>query len=705
MSVMSVQTPIPGPSPAAAGEGSRTVQDGPQVPSLRQRGGDLGEGSAPAPVGNPIGRGGDLGEGSACRVEYPPLLRGGRGLNACILLIACALAACAPAAAPPLPTLVELPALTATPDAAPRPLPFWTPVEGALTGETAAAVWTFSAQGGDAVRLRALGPVNLALRAPDGAALGAGTEFGLRLPADGVYTVTVQLAGADAGRYQLGLAYTDRPDPASYTATPPLLVVGVPTATPFFAEQGTVIGALEAGASVEGRFSGRASVPHVYTFDGRAGQYISVELARTSGTVDPVLLLYDPAGAPLAVDDNAGGGGDALLRSVPLRADGRYSVVASGKAQPGGYRLTLTASSRPQPVTPTIVPRPSVTPFALVIAPTAAPAAPGSRLQDHAPVSAAIDRPGGFGRYSIAAAAGDFLTVGVAPADGSGLRPALELFGPDGVLLARDSAPRAGAEALVAMWPAASDGLYTVLVTGADDTAGAFTLSYGLGPSREEHARGSAAADTPYEGQLVRRGARDVWTLALNRGDVITAAASPTSAAALDPLLELVGPDGSVVASDDNSGGAPSALIQRATAPAAGIYQLRVAAANAASAGPYRLIWRYIEAAPTPTPDPPRYLLLSAADSVAPGAYHFFPFQGRAGQTVRLRAAAAPGSRLDPVVALLGPDGMVVAEGDDIPGSLDAEIIFTIPADGTYTARVSGYLSGGPFDLVVDVLL
>ncbi len=622
----------------------------------------------------------------------------------CTLLLACALAACAPAAAPPLPTRVQLPTSAPTPDTAPRPLPFWTPVEGALADASAAA-WTFSARAGDMVRLQAQGPVNLALRAPDGAALGAGTAFELRLPADGEYTVTVRLAGADTGRYQLGLAYTDRPDPASYTATPPLLVVGVPTPTPFFVELGTVIGPLAAGETVVGQFGGRAGEPHVYTFAGRAGQFISVQMARASGMVDPVLLLYDPAGAPLAMDDNGGGGADALLRSVPLRADGQYSVVATGKAQSGSYHLTLTAGDRPQPVTPTIIPRPSVTPAALVIAPTAAPAAPDSRLQDRAPVSAAIDQPGGFGRYSIAAAAGDFLTVGVSPADGSGLRPALELFGPDGERLAQVSAPRAGDEALLAMWPAAADGLYTALVTGLDNTTGAFTLSYGRGPAREEMARGSAAADTPYEGQLARRGLRDVWTLALNQGDVITAAASPTSAAALDPLLELVAPDGSVIASDDNGGGAPSALIQRAQAPAAGVYQLRVTAANAASVGPYRLIWRYIEAAATPTPDPPRYLLLAAADSVPQNAYRFYPFQGRAGQTVRLRAAAPTGSRLDPVAALLGPDGMVVAEGDDIPGSLDAEIIFTIPADGTYTVRVSGYLSGGPFELTVDVLL
>jgi hypothetical protein len=196
-----------------------------------------------------------------------------------------------------------------------------------------------------------------------------------------------------------------------------------------------------------------------------------------------------------------------------------------------------------------------------------------------------------------------------------------------------------------------------------------------------------------------------VWTLALNQGDIITAAASPISADALDPLLEVVAPDGTIIASDDNSGGAPSALVQRAVAPAAGIYLLRVAAANAASAGPYRLIWRYVEAAPTPTPDPPRYLLLAVSDSVPPDAYRFYPFQGRAGQVVRVRVSAPPGSRLDPVAALLGPDGMVIAEADDILGSLDTEIILTIPADGTYTVRVSGYLSGGPFELLVDVLL
>lgn len=619
------------------------------------------------------------------------------------LLTALLLAACSPPAAPPLPTLAQLPTLTPTSDPAPRPLAFWQPAQGALPDPAATALWTFSAQAGDAVRLRARGPVNLALRAPDGAPLGAGTDFALRLPAAGPYTVVVQLAGADAGSYEIGLAYTDRPDPASFTATPLPVIVGVPTSTPFFEALGTLIGPLAAGQPVDGQFGGRSGEPHVYTYDGRAGQFISVHMERTSGTVDPVLRLYDAAGAPLAVDDNGGGGTAALLRSVRLPADGRYRIVAMGKAQSGGYRLALTAGDRPQPVTPTIVPRPSATLLARAIAPTAAPAAPGALLQDHAPVSAAVDRPGGFGRFTVAAVPGDFVTLGVTPAES--LRPKLELFGPDGDLLAQHVAPRAGAEALIAMWPAAAAGLYTVLVTGADGTTGAFTLAYGAGLSREEIARGAAAADTPYEGQIARPATREVWTLPLNRGDVISAAASPTSANALDPVLELVGPDGVVVASDDNSGGAPSALIQRAAAPAAGVYQLRVAAANAASVGPYRLIWRYVEAAPTPTPDPPRFLLMAISDDVPLNAYRFYPFQGRAGQTIRARVSAAPGSRLDPVAALLGPDGMVIVEVDDTPGSLDAEIVYTIPADGTYTVRVSGYLSGGPFSLVVDVLL
>ncbi len=47
------------------------------------------------------------------------------------------------------------------------------------------------------------------------------------------------------------------------------------------------------------------------------------------------------------------------------------------------------------------------------------------------------------------------------------------------------------------------------------------------------------------------------------------------------------------------------------------------------------------------------------------------------------------GSPLDVALAVLGPDGKELARNDDLPGTTDAGLEFTVPADGTYQIVVS----------------
>lgn len=60
------------------------------------------------------------------------------------------------------------------------------------------------------------------------------------------------------------------------------------------------------------------------------------------------------------------------------------------------------------------------------------------------------------------------------------------------------------------------------------------------------------------------------------------------------------------------------------------------------------------------------------------------------GQIVTLTTASR--DHLDTVLALMGPDGRMLAENDDSgPGTLTSQLVFTAPADGRYQAIVSGY--------------
>ena len=91
-------------------------------------------------------------------------------------------------------------------------------------------------------------------------------------------------------------------------------------------------------------------------------------------------------------------------------------------------------------------------------------------------------------------------------------------------------------------------------------------------------------------------------------------------------------------------------------------------------------------------------------DSVAEGQYQFYAFQGQAGQRVHIEAIANAGELLDPVIAILNPDGDIILEADDSNGSLNPMTDLTLPDDGTYQVRVNGYLSGGQFTLRVAIL-
>ena len=608
------------------------------------------------------------------------------------------------AACQPAPTLDQLPTRAVLPTAPPtidttiRALSFWEAARAELTRADEVQRWAFSARAGDPIRLRALGPVTLTLLGPDDSALGTGTDIAATLPTDGVYSVQVRAAEGAVGTYELGLGYTDRPNPSEVTATPPPATVFIPTPTPAVA--GDMRGPLVAGVPLSGRFEEGATVRHVYRIDGRAGLFITVRMNPTSGPVDPLLTLYGPSGAAIALDGDGGGDRAALLRNILLLEDGVYLVQAAGGGLPGVYSIELEESLRPLPVTPTIIARPSVTPFAPDLTPTLSTAVPGGSLVDHIPVLGGLNAPDGVNLYPINAGAGSLISVGAMPLEGSTLRPRLELFGLEGELVARAEAAAPGREALITAWPVPAAGTYTLFVTALDGTTGAYRIAYGDG-TREEVLRGEAAVDTPYDGLLAGSAVREVWYLSLSAGDVITAAISPLGGA-LDPLVELIAPDGSRLIAADNRGGFPNALLQAVTIPVTGPYRLRVRAADFTSAGPYRLIWRYINVAPTPTADPPRISLMTVRDAVTEGEYRFYPFQARGGQRVRVQVTGGDG--LDPVAALLGPDGAVMIEVDDVNGDLNPSFVVPIPADGTYTVRVNGYLSSGPFALAVDAL-
>src|SRR5579859_5737304 len=84
----------------------------------------------------------------------------------------------------------------------------------------------------------------------------------------------------------------------------------------------------------------------IYSFAGRSADVITLTLAASSGTLDPLLILTDDQGALIARANGQGQPISAVIQAVSLPHDGTYFVIATRFGQERGitvgeYTLTL----------------------------------------------------------------------------------------------------------------------------------------------------------------------------------------------------------------------------------------------------------------------------------------------------------------------------------------------------------------------------
>ncbi|MBD1940521.1 trypsin-like peptidase domain-containing protein [Microcoleus sp. FACHB-68] len=82
---------------------------------------------------------------------------------------------------------------------------------------------------------------------------------------------------------------------------------------------------------------------NIYTFQGKAGQRISIEM--DSQEIDPFLILLSPNGRDLGQDDDGGGGNSAKIEAT-LPGNGTYTLIANSSqpGESGSYNLRIVAS-------------------------------------------------------------------------------------------------------------------------------------------------------------------------------------------------------------------------------------------------------------------------------------------------------------------------------------------------------------------------
>ena len=233
------------------------------------------------------------------------------------------------------PTVTDTPTLTSTPTATPtlepetRPIAYGETVTGTIDDQNPIFRFRFEAAAEDRIRidLRATSgnlDTFLVVRDQSGRIIASNDDAqngvrdsrlrALEITQAGLYTITAtrfgEEAGTSQGEFELQLGYDLLPDSTEMPPTPAL-------------QQ------LEAGGGINGTIND-AEFEMRYSFEGRAGERVTIRMDATSGDLDPFLILRNAAGAEVARNDDASPlTRNAQIRNYRLPTTGEYTIVAT----------------------------------------------------------------------------------------------------------------------------------------------------------------------------------------------------------------------------------------------------------------------------------------------------------------------------------------------------------------------------------------
>ncbi len=202
------------------------------------------------------------------------------------------------------------------------------PVEGSIDDETFAIAYRFDGQENQVIDIavRGSGDLNpqVLLLPPDGREYARNDDEsnretdslidGVRLPATGSYTIIVtryqQEFGRTEGDYELEVTESD------------------PADSPF-----TVLARnLDYGSTEEGSLGDNLPYHQIFTFAGRAGDVVTVEMSRPQNQVDTLVILTDAQGHEILRNDDdltRNNTTNSIIPDAILPADGFYTIIAS----------------------------------------------------------------------------------------------------------------------------------------------------------------------------------------------------------------------------------------------------------------------------------------------------------------------------------------------------------------------------------------
>jgi hypothetical protein len=393
-----------------------------------------------------------------------------------------------------------------------------------------------------------------------------------------------------------------------------------------------------------------------HRFPAEGGQ--TIVLSAQAPSFPPQIQVYAPNGEPVTVHSTGtrqNGGGRVVFRATE---GGSYSTRIAG-AERAKFRDSYAVTAAVARVFPTAIGK----------------ANPGAHLE-----------VGGLDLWSFEGEAGDLIiaqavaTSGEIHAQFSKLpltdasKKARSVGGPSTPYVMLPSDPKRGGEILALLNEA---GTFQVAVSHPHGLATDYSLTTGR-PAKPLRDDGVSTGS-------LTLGSAEFWTLEGKAGEIVRIEGT---SGRLDTEMELYGPQGDIIVSDDDGGDARNALLT-ALLIDGGRYFLRVHSHGDGASGPYQI---------RRVPDPVRPLALGARGegTVGAGGVEVWSFDGRAGQTVIVSTRS---SDFDPKVVIYGPDASEIASDGDAPERPDSLLSAALPVNGRYTVWVRTDAGGGRYSL------
>ncbi len=303
-----------------------------------------------------------------------------------------------------------------------------------------------------------------------------------------------------------------------------------------------------------------------YTFRAEAGDIVNIEMVRSSGTLDPFLQIVDSNRFVLAENDDAPTNGtrNARIENLIIENTGTYIIVATRYGQAAGesvgsFVLTITESEKSG------------------LANSELTAFPISYNQTHEDVINADQ----FTRYYVfAAQRDDLITITQNQTTGQ-LDAFLTLANAGLQPLITDDDSGGGRNARIERYRIPADGEYYIIAGRIDGETGTSTGDYRLQLVYEGSAFEGVNDGIP----RLEFGSTTQDTITLEDDDSIFAfygqkdeqvtIAVYRATGDLDPVVQLLDNNQTLLASDDDSAGGQNARIQNYRLPATGVYYIR----------------------------------------------------------------------------------------------------------------------------------